>query len=599
MRRLALAAAVLAAGALAAPAAAARVPERGFDLILAAVPPIEPETPTLFSLDPATGERMRLSRTTRAHESDPTPSPNGRLLAFVRGALGTAQTVWIARADGSRPRLVGEGTSPAWSPDSRRLAYAGPEGVLVAAASGGAGRLVGPGGAFPAFSPTGGLLAYLVSGGSVPSRLEVVEPPGGTPRTVLAEAGPFAWAPDGRAIAVRVGLATTADRGPLLLVGLDGRVAWRAEPHLLSHAPAFAPDGASIALLEHEGVSLYDAADGTRRPLAPDPGCASPAAVSPDGTRLACLGQSDASGGPVVRVRTLASARTTTWSWPEREATALAWRRDGRLVVGWTASPQRDLELLRVNAASGRTIALTDDRLDQTDPIWSPDGTRLLFRQGVRVMVARADGSGRRRIPVPAGNHYAGIDWSPDGRNVLLMRSDGRVWLWPLGGGRLVETALPGTTHMVEDAVDWSSRGELAYASDEGVVVVPLVARNGRLRPGTPRLVAPGGFAPRWSPDGRRLVHVRVTRDGCGVYCDVARIATIARDGSDERVLLASPRFQYVRDVAWVGNRVALLDEDVGSSVLTLLRPEGRTSTLPLGLPAVRSFDWRAPVRRP
>ncbi|MEZ5101245.1 MAG: hypothetical protein R3C15_15875 [Thermoleophilia bacterium] len=604
MRRLALAAAVLAAGALAAPAPAARVPERGFDLVVSAQPPVEPRTPTLYSLDPATGERTRLSRTTRAHESAPTPSPDGRLLAFVRGALGAAQEVWTARADGSRPRLVGEGTSPAWAPDSRRLAYAGPEGVVVLPTRGGPGRLVGPGGSFPAFSPDGALLAYLVPqspGLSSPVRLEVVDLAGGTPRTLLAQAGPFAWAPDGGSLAVRVGLATAADRGALRLVGVDGKVAWETEPHGLSHAPAFVPRRGAIALLEEGGISLYDAADGRRRPLFPQPGCVGPVAFSTDGGRLACVAAAPGARGRVVRVQALAGT-ARTFGLPEREATGVAWLPDGRLAVSWRALESRDPELVRVDPGTGRAIALTDDRYSQLDPVWSPDGTRLLYRVGRHVVVARADGSQPRRAPDPTGawRSWDGLDWSPDGRAVLRVGRDGFLRLWSLDDGAIVDGQLaPGSS--LGGAVDWSSLGDLAYTTDSGIAVAPLRAVRGALRAGTPRLVVPGGFHPRWSRDGSRLAYVRVVGNACGLYCDVVLVATAARDGSDERILVSSPGFRYVRDLAWSGDgrSVAVISELEAGERLELMRAETPPIAVPLALSGLSSLDWRAPLRRP
>ena len=56
---------------------------------------------------------------------NPSWSPDGRRLAFVRDNRDATSNVYVAELDGSRPRLVGPGSDEtlAWSPDSTRIAY--------------------------------------------------------------------------------------------------------------------------------------------------------------------------------------------------------------------------------------------------------------------------------------------------------------------------------------------------------------------------------------------------------------------------------------------------------------------------------------------
>src|SRR5262249_25414482 len=70
---------------------------------------------------------------------DPVLSPDGRMVVYGGTGLysynGSA-ALWIARADGSAPRLLAaDGASPAWSPDSRWIAYSRKDGIHVTPAN--------------------------------------------------------------------------------------------------------------------------------------------------------------------------------------------------------------------------------------------------------------------------------------------------------------------------------------------------------------------------------------------------------------------------------------------------------------------------------
>lgn len=174
--------------------------------------------------------------------SRPLPSPDGRRLAFwsKEGTDFQAQTLFVARADGTGSRVLGYASAAAWSPDSRRLAYTAADGTHVL--KDGRDRVVFPSsGNFLRYSPDGKTIGVLAG-----STLLLIGD--GHARTLVKDAlGAFAWSPDGHSIAY------ASQRGIELvrLAGLRPRLLYRAtqgDTFELSRAElAFSPRGRYLA----------------------------------------------------------------------------------------------------------------------------------------------------------------------------------------------------------------------------------------------------------------------------------------------------------------------------------------------------------------
>jgi Tol biopolymer transport system component len=210
--------------------------------------------PDIFTVGPGGGEAQRLTHD--GDSSTPAFSPDGRRIAFTR-----ASALWVMSADGHGARRI-RGVpancdcAPTWSPDGRRIAYTSPYGLWVVPASGGAPRrLVGPGASDAAqvpnsadWSPDGRLIAFARGDTGV----WTVAARGGPARPLLRTTGfdsanQPAWSPDGRRLAF-VRVVIHRDRSPgwsgIETVRADGRDHRRLVRGVT--LPEWAPDGRSL-----------------------------------------------------------------------------------------------------------------------------------------------------------------------------------------------------------------------------------------------------------------------------------------------------------------------------------------------------------------
>ena len=185
---------------------------------------------------------------------------------------------------------------------------------------------------------------------------------------------------------------------------------------------------------------------------------------------------------------------------------------DRDIAVTMTAPLLRTLDVVLVPGdGNGNLEAVTLALAADSDPVWSPDGTRVAFRSLqdgqpnlFSHIVHREDAADEPLLRSPLDE--TPTDWH-DGR-VLFQAPDAKtgVDLWTLTLATGAREAIVKSAFNETDG-RWSPDGQsIAYVSDESgspeVYVVP--ARGARVR-----VSFAGGARPRWSRDGRALFFLR------------------------------------------------------------------------------------------
>jgi len=311
------------------------------------------------------------------------------------------------------------------------------------------------------------------------------------------------------------------------------------------HSPAWSPDATQIAFVRQldlwrAELVVVPALGGAERklqsirmPLGPAPSGGPLLAWSPDGGELVFTTQINEDGGladgfafhrlslddGLVRPLPLAA---------EGFPTAPAFSADGtRLAFARYDAITRDAQLMVQELGPGLTprgapYPVPGAELENPrSPAWLPDGSRLLFVKGTRILEWTA-GAEPRTVHAAAGRLTGfSIRWRDDGPPLAVAANhdeDFDIWALPLDPE--TRTALgPPSLRVQSTALDWHPRfspdgRHVAFVSWRGGAADIWVAdADGR----NPRQLSSVGVAdpglPRWSPDGTVLSFVAFTPD--------------------------------------------------------------------------------------
>ncbi|HET7556200.1 MAG TPA: LpqB family beta-propeller domain-containing protein [Gaiellaceae bacterium] len=620
MRRTVFAAALLAGAIAGSVAAEPSVPAEAAPPILFAADNEPALSGDIFRLD-ANGHLVNLSKSPFADEY-PLVSPDGRRVAFV-SERGGGPGIYDVGIDGAGlrrldppPHQIGTSTlTPqlAWSPDSRRLAAV--TGDLKSTL-----RILEPGHTpkvltrsrflfAPTWSPDGRLLTIRSLPGS--ARVELAYTRSGRLAWQIPATGTVSWSTQG--VLAMIGTARVK------IYDERGRLRFSAS----ARAAAWSPDGTRLATVAGRALVVRTAA-GNVLLTKPIHGLGESVDLSwLDNRRVLVYLYPRVAGVDIATGKVFAGSQRYFYGVrsPDNRLFAETRRRGSRFAVQVEPLPHgstrvygtvggcmddgvfevaltnlqfvperhslvyesycaEPLEgLYAVNADGTGLTRLTHDRKHDTQPSWSPDGTRIAYTRYDAVgtsckgcpgslVVADADGSDPRVLLTPTGDDTADTSpsWSPDGKQILFSRwsltKNSGLYVVPAAGGTARDlhiegfdavwgpsriawtdsegettalwTALPDGTDREKIAQAspahpaWSRDGRLAYAdtSKNGITIVSGSAKQHVALP----FIEIASLA--WSPDGTRFVVVGVTKGAA-----VNDVYTVRTDGTGLRRL--------------------------------------------------------------
>jgi Tol biopolymer transport system component len=249
---------------------------------------------------------------------------------------------------------------------------------------------------------------------------------------------------------------------------------------------------------------------------------------------------------------------------------------DGTKAAANNAGAQRGVWLYDV--ARGLATRLTFGASFERYPVWSPDGSRIVFSSSKRnghfeLYEKASSGAGIEQLVIASDVDMYATSWSPDGRFILYQTANQQkteMGLLPVSGDRKPVVFLQSDSRLGHGQFSPDGRW-IAYQSPESgkpeVYVAPFPGPGGKRQ-----VSVAGGGTPRWRRDGKELFYLAPDRqlmaaevNGKGGAFEIGAVRPLFRTRA------VAPALTY--DVTADGQRFLVINsvDEEASSPLTLV----------------------------
>ena len=462
-------------------------------------------------------------------------SPDGRNLAFVANNGGASQ-IWIRPMDALEPRSLA-GTTGAtylfWSPDSTYLGFfadgklkkiavgGGPAQTLCEAADGRGGSWNRDGVIVFSAGPTNPISRVGAAGGTPVAVTKLPEGNAGAGHRFPV------FLPDGVHFLFNSG-NDRADLSGVFVASLDGSAPLRILPDLTNalYAPPDAKGSTGHLLFRREITLMAQPFNAAALKLTGD---AFPIAeqVPANGMNTGFGAFSVAASGTLI-FRNGDAGTNRELVWMDRTGKRLGTvGRPGDFGNALALSPDEKTAAVSIQTGGQIDIWLEDllrgvaSRFTfrpgvNRNPVWSPDGSRIVFALQFENAYASdlyqkpSAGNGQEDLLVHSGVNGYPFDWSSDGKWIVYQvtgKTTGTdLWLLPMQGDHkpipYLQTPFSETNAEFSPDAKW-----IAYQSNESgrnQIYIQAVPPNGAKY----QISANGGTNPHWRRDGKELYYV-------------------------------------------------------------------------------------------
>jgi eukaryotic-like serine/threonine-protein kinase len=259
-----------------------------------------------------------------------------------------------------------------------------------------------------------------------------------------------------------------------------------------------------------------------------------------------------------------------------------------RVAVTRTLNGNEDIWL--IDAARGVPTRFTYDAALDHDPLWSPDGSRVVFasnRTGINNLFWKSSGgAGADELLLKSDRINMPNDWSSDGRFLLFRSTDpqmGRdLWVLPVSGDK---KPFPFVKSPYEEREgQFSPNGKwIAYQSNESgrfqIYVQPFPGPGGKFQ-----ISVNGGAQPRWNKNGKEIFYLSLDSKM------MAAPVTLSRD--DQAVEAGTPAALFAVRIAGgplpgIVKQQYAVSSDGQRFLVNLTPDEGAASTITM------IWNWR------